>query len=60
MSCFCNHYHRWDGKRLFRLLALLLALAVATPVLLAEDSFLPRVGMLGEFTKKSLGGNCQV
>jgi hypothetical protein len=37
MSCLSNHYDRWDGKRLIRLLALLLALAVSTPVLLAED-----------------------
>jgi hypothetical protein len=32
-----NLYDRWRNKRLIRLLALLLALAVATPVLLAED-----------------------
>jgi hypothetical protein len=37
MSCFCNHYHRWDGKRLFRPLGLLLALAVAAPVPRAQE-----------------------
>ena len=61
MSCFSNHYDRWGGKRLGRFLALVLALAVAAPVLLAEDSNgdhdNSRVGMLGEFKKKSLVGS---
>jgi hypothetical protein len=61
MFYLCNLYDRWDGKRLSRLLALLLVLAVAAPVLLAEDSNgdqdNPRVGMLGEFKKKSLVGS---
>ena len=34
MSYLCNLYNRCGGTRLFRLLALLLALAVTTPVLL--------------------------
>ena len=38
MSCFSNQYNRLgDGKRLIRLLALLLAFAIAAPVLLAQD-----------------------
>jgi len=52
---------RGGGKCLIRLFALLLALAVPVPVLLAEDGdhdqTLPRVGMLGEFKKKSLVGS---
>jgi hypothetical protein len=38
MSCPSNLYDRRGGQRLSRLLALLLALAVAVPLLLAEDS----------------------
>jgi hypothetical protein len=61
MSCPSNLYDRRGGQRLSRLLALLLALAVAVPLLLAEDSNgdhdNPRVGMLGEFKKKSLVGS---
>ena len=37
MSYLCNLYNCCGGTRLFRLLALLLALAVTTPVLLGED-----------------------
>jgi hypothetical protein len=37
MSYLCNLYNRCGGTRLFRLLALLLALAVTTSVLLGED-----------------------
>src|SRR5438105_15750743 len=37
MLSVSNFYNRCGGKRLIRLLALLLALAVAAPVLLAED-----------------------
>ena len=52
---------RRGGKRRSRLLALLLALAVPAPVLFAEDSnhdqAIPRVGMLGEFKRKSLVGS---
>jgi hypothetical protein len=61
MLTICNLYDRRGGKRLIRVLALLLALAVAAPVLLAEDSNgdhdNSRVGMLGEFKKKSLVGS---
>ena len=57
MSCFLNLYDCWDGKRLSRLLALLLVLAAPAPVLLAGDLALSRVGLLGEFTKKSLIGS---
>jgi len=56
-----NLYDRCGGKRRSRFLALLLALAVPAPVLFAEDSnhdqALPRVGMLGEFKRKSLVGS---
>jgi hypothetical protein len=37
MAYFCSLYGRCGGKTLIRLLALLLALAVTAPVLLAED-----------------------
>jgi hypothetical protein len=57
VSCFLDLHDRWNGKRLSRLLALLLVLAVPAPVLLAGDSALSRVGLLGEFTKKSLIGS---
>ena len=61
MSCLSKLYDRWGGKRLSGLLALLLALAAPAPVVFAEDSnhdqALPRVGMLGEFKKKSLVGS---
>jgi hypothetical protein len=61
MSRLSNIYDRWGGKYLTRLLALLLALAVPAPVLLAGDSnhdqTFPRVGMLWEFKKKSLVGS---
>jgi hypothetical protein len=54
-------YNRWYGKRLSRLLAVISALAVTAPVLLAEDNnhdqALRRVGILGEFKKKSLVGS---
>jgi hypothetical protein len=57
----CNIYDPRGGKRLIHLLALLLALAVPAPVLLAEDSnhdqAFSRVGMLGEFKRKSLVGS---
>src|SRR5258708_12861086 len=61
MSGFSNHYDRRGGQRFSGLLALLLAVAVAAPMLLAEDSNgdhdNSRVGMLGEFKKKSLVGS---
>jgi hypothetical protein len=37
MPYLCNLYNRWSNKRLIRLLALLLALAVPAPVLLGGD-----------------------
>jgi hypothetical protein len=37
MPFLCNLYNRWSNKRLIRLLALLLALAVPAPVLLGGD-----------------------
>ena len=37
MLTICNLYDRWCGKSLVRLLTLLLAFAVAAPMLLAED-----------------------
>jgi hypothetical protein len=37
MLYLCNLYGRWGNKRLIRLLALLLALALPTPVLLGGD-----------------------
>jgi hypothetical protein len=37
MSCFSNYYDRWGGQWLSRLLAVLLTLAVATPVLRAQE-----------------------
>jgi hypothetical protein len=35
MPCLSNHYDRWGGKRLIRLLALLLAIAVTPTVVFA-------------------------
>jgi hypothetical protein len=55
MSFFCNHYDRWDGKRLIRLLALLLAFAVAAPVLLAEDGDHDNDRDLGRFVDPIVG-----
>jgi hypothetical protein len=61
MPSASNLFDDWGGKRLSQLFALLLALLVTAPVLLAEDGdhdqALPRVGMLGEFKKKSLVGS---
>jgi hypothetical protein len=37
MTYLCNLYNRCGGTRLFRLLSLLLALEVTTPVLIGED-----------------------
>ena len=37
MPYLCNLYARWSNKRLIRLLALLLALAIPAPVLLRAD-----------------------
>jgi hypothetical protein len=37
MLTICDLYDRWCGKSLIRLLTLLLAFAVAAPMLLAED-----------------------
>jgi len=37
MTYVCNLYDRWSNKRLIRLLALLLALAIPAPVLLGGD-----------------------
>lgn len=37
MPYLCNLYNRWSNKRLIRLLAVLLALAVQAPVLLGGD-----------------------
>jgi hypothetical protein len=37
MLTICDLYDRWCGKSLVRLLTLLLAFAVAAPMLLAED-----------------------
>jgi hypothetical protein len=37
MPYLCNLYNRWSNKRLIRLLALLVALAVPAPVLLGGD-----------------------